>query len=82
MSGSYSLIAVSGLLIVVVSLRRTGLGHTGFSSCSARARPLWCVGLVPAQRVGSSQVRDQSCVSCVGRGFFTTEPPGKPTLEL
>ena len=21
---------------------------------------------------------DQTCISCFGRGFFTTEPPGKP----
>ena len=27
---------------------------------------------------GSSQPRDQAHVSCTGRGFFTTEPPGKP----
>ena len=28
---------------------------------------------------GSSQPRDQSCISCIGRRilFFTTEPPGK-----
>ena len=28
---------------------------------------------------GSSQLRDQTCVSCIAGGFFTTEPPGKPT---
>ena len=30
---------------------------------------------------GSSQPRDSthnSCVSCIGKWFFTTEPPGKP----
>ena len=26
---------------------------------------------------GSSQSRDQTCVSCIGRWFFTTEPPRK-----
>ena len=31
---------------------------------------------------GSSQPRDGthiSCVSCIAGGFFTTEPPGKPS---
>ena len=27
---------------------------------------------------GSSWPRDQTCVSCIAGGFFTTEPPGKP----
>ena len=27
---------------------------------------------------GSSQLRDQTWVSCITDGFFTTEPPGKP----
>ena len=27
---------------------------------------------------GSSQPRDQTCVSCTAGRFFTTEPPGKP----
>ena len=27
---------------------------------------------------GSSQPRDQTPVSCIADGFFTTEPPGKP----
>ena len=28
----------------------------------------------------SSQPRDQTCVSCIAGGFFTTEPSGKPKL--
>ena len=39
---------------------------------------------VPSSR-GSSQPRDQtsiSSVSCIGRVFFTTEPPGKPGMNL
>ena len=32
---------------------------------------------MPSSR-GSSQDRDQTCVSCIAGGFFTTEPPGKP----
>ena len=27
---------------------------------------------------GSSQFRDQTCISYIAEGFFTTEPPGKP----
>ena len=31
---------------------------------------------------GSSQPRDQTCVSCTAGGFFTPEPPGKLMLPL
>ena len=34
-------------------------------------------GLVAPQDVGSSWIRDRTCVSCTGN-IFTTEPPGKP----
>ena len=27
----------------------------------------------------SSQIRDQTCISCITGGFFTTESPGKPS---
>ena len=30
---------------------------------------------------GSSQPRDPTHISCVPGGFFTAEPPGKPTIE-
>ena len=30
---------------------------------------------------GSSQPRDQTGVSCIAGGFFTTEPPEKPSLS-
>ena len=33
---------------------------------------------MPSSR-GSSQDRDQPCVSCIAGGFFTTEPLGKPS---
>ena len=26
-----------------------------------------------------SPPRDQTCISCIAGGFFTAEPPGKPT---
>ena len=31
---------------------------------------------------GSSRPRDQTCISCTARGFFTTEPPGKTCQGL
>ena len=31
---------------------------------------------------GSSGPRDQTHISCIGRQFFTTKPPGKPTYTL
>ena len=40
----------------------------------AQAQKLWCTGLVGPWHVGSSQIRDRTCVSCIGK-----EPPGKPT---
>ena len=30
---------------------------------------------------GSSPPRDETCVSCLSGGFFTTEPPGKSLLS-
>ena len=37
--------------------------------------------VIPFSR-GSSPPRDQTCVSCIADGFFTTAPPGKPFLTL
>ena len=31
---------------------------------------------------GSSQLRDQTGISCIAGGFFTTESPGKPNTTL
>ena len=31
---------------------------------------------------GSSHLRDQTCVSSLAGGFFTTEPPGKPRVDI
>ena len=40
------------------------------------ARILVCVAISFSK--GSSQPRDLTQVSCIGGGFITTEPPGKP----
>ena len=39
---------------------------------------MWHAGLAVPRHVESSSTRDQTHVSCIAGGFFTTEPPGKP----
>ena len=36
----------------------------------AQAQYLWPTGLVALRHVGSSRIRDQTCVSCFGRGIL------------
>ena len=43
----------------------------------AQAQQLWYVMLVAPWHLGSSQLRDQNHVSCIGRQILTIEPPGK-----
>ena len=55
------------------------LGCMGFSSCrvwaqqlrlsdsGARAQQLWHAGFIALQKGGSTWIRDQTCVSCIGR---------------
>ena len=31
---------------------------------------------------GSSRARDQTCISCIAGGFFTTAAPGKPIIPI
>ena len=56
-------------------------GCSGVSSCSSQAlkhrqaQQLCCMGLAALHYVGSSWVRDQTRVSCIGRwNFFSSEP--------
>ena len=42
----------------------------------------WLTGLVVLQHVESSQTRDQTHVSCIGRWIFSTAPPGKSWLSI
>ena len=45
----------------------------------AQAQQLGCMGLAALQHVGSSQIRDQTRFSCIGRQILHHwEPPGKP----
>ena len=63
----------------------------GFSCCRAWApgtgtQLLWCTGLVAPQRVGSSQIRDQTHVSCLRQalslGGKATAWEGSPGRSL
>ena len=44
-----------------------GSWHTGFRSCGTRVQYLWCMGLVAPWYMGSSQTRDGTRVSSIGR---------------
>ena len=77
-SGGHSLAVVCGSHTVLASLPLTaGLWGAwasvveawGLSSWGSRAqaRSLWHLGLVVRWRLGSSQTRDRTCVSCIGR---------------
>jgi len=69
----FSLAVVCGLLTAVASLvaghgsRAGGLSSCGFLGSGAQAKWLRCTGLVAPRHVGSSRIRDQIHVSCVGR---------------
>ena len=60
--------------------RAQALGHVSLSSCGPWAQKLWHTGLVAPWHAGSSQIRYQMFVSCIGRQIlyhWTTreEPP-------
>ena len=89
-SGGSSLVVVFQVLVATASLSaehvlkgpRASVG----SVAVAQAQPSWPTGLVSPRHAGSflacgiSQIRDQTPVSCIGRWFFTTGPPGKPQV--
>ena len=79
-SGGYSsLQCMDFSLWWLLLLRSMGSRHEGFSSCGTRAQQLWLVGsraqaqqlwrtgLVAPWHVGSSWIRDQTHVPCIGR---------------
>ena len=80
------------LTVVAPPVAERRLYCTAFSSCITwaqqfwlpgsreQAQQLWCTGLVALWHVGSSQIRDWTHVSCIGRWILTTEPPGKPRI--
>ena len=72
--GGISLVAVLQVLIAEASfVVGCGLKAAGASVVAARglyraqAQWLWHMGLVAPQHVGSSQTRDRTHVSCIGR---------------
>ena len=80
----YSLVVLHRRLIVVASLvvehrlsgTQVSVSVCGLTSCGSwalenRADRLWHMGLVDPWYVGSSWGRDQICISCTGRQFFT-----------
>ena len=72
-SGDDSLAVVRGLLTAAASLvakqwlQGTGLQQSQHVDSRAQAQQMWCTGLVALQHVGSSQTRDRTLVSCIGR---------------
>ena len=58
-------------------------GPSSRQQAREQAQDLRCTGGVAPWRVGSSQTKDRTCVSCTGRRvFFTPELPGKPSFQL
>ena len=61
-----------GLLVAVAALVGLGLSAHGhrqlwLPGSSAWGQQWWSTGLVAPWHVGSSQIRDQTCISCIGR---------------
>ena len=88
-SGGYSLVVVCRLLTAAASLpvehglQVCGLQQLWLPGSRAQAQYLWSMGLVAAQHVGSSWTKGIKPVSpALAGGFFTTEPPGKPSFSL
>ena len=69
-----SLAAVSGLLTSVASLAvKHELQGARASAVAAPGSVVGHMGLVTPRHVGSSWIRDQTYVSCIGRWILTTE---------
>ena len=69
----YSLFAELGLLIVMASrCRAQALREAGLSNCSWRVlehrlSSWWCMSLVTPKHVESSQIKNRTCIPCIGR---------------
>ena len=57
------------------------LGHTGFSSCGTWAQQLWHTDLVAHGTWDILGSGIESVSLALAGGFFTTEPPGKPSAD-
>ena len=60
------LIAVASL-VAEYGLQACGLQQLWLADSRAQAQQLWHMGLVAPWHVGSSQTKDRTCVSCIGR---------------
>ena len=76
----FYLLWCAGFLMPCYFFEAWALGCSGFSSCSLEHR-----GLVILQHLGSSQTKDQTCVSYNGRGILyywgTREAPQQNILK-
>ena len=61
--------------------------HCSAFSCGSRAlerqaQQLWCSGSVAPRYVGSSRSGIKPVSPALAGGFFTTEPPGRPSVQF
>ena len=79
-----ALVAFRGLLIVGVALLFPSTGRPVLQRVGSRAQAQheWLAGLVAPRCVGSSGSGIKSTSPASARGFFTTQPPGKPQDTL
>ena len=81
-------IAVCELLTVVASLaaehssRAFGLQSLQLPGCRAQPQQLRCMGLVTLWHVGSSWIKDQNCVSCVGNQILNNRATREAPFSL
>ena len=88
-SGGYSLVATPGLILPVVSLvAEQGLSGAwtsvvvvcGLSSWRSQAQSLWHMGLAARGMWALLRSGIEPVSLALAGGFFTTEPPGKPSV--
>ena len=89
-----SLVAVSGAPAAVQGFSSRGASHCRaraggarfqelrLAGSGAQTQELRCRGLAPPRHVGSSWLGIEPVPPALTGGFFTTEPPAKPTKEL
>ena len=62
--------SVCALPFAVAPLEEHGLQWLQLPGSRAQAQQLWLMGLIALWHVGSSQIRDRTRVSCIGRGIL------------
>ena len=74
------LLEALGVALVVVLEALGGFGALGAKHGLQGTGSVVALGLSCSAARGSSRTRDRTCVSCTAGRFFTTKPPGKPSL--